>query len=38
MDRGNTKQVILETALELFSVQGFEATSICCRSGKKRHG
>ena len=28
MERGNTKQVILEAALELFSVQGFEATSI----------
>lgn len=28
MERGNTKQVILEVALELFSVQGFEATSI----------
>ena len=28
MDRGNTKQDILEAALELFSVQGFEATSI----------
>ena len=28
MDRGNTKQEILEAALELFSVQGFEATSI----------
>ena len=28
MDRGNTKQEILEEALELFSVQGFEATSI----------
>ncbi len=28
MDRGNTKQVILEASLELFSVQGFEATSI----------
>ena len=28
MDRGNTKQGILEAALELFSVQGFEATSI----------
>ena len=28
MDRGNTKQEILETSLELFSVQGFEATSI----------
>ena len=28
MDRGNKKQEILEAALELFSVQGFEATSI----------
>ena len=28
MDRGNTKQQILEASLELFSVQGFEATSI----------
>ena len=28
MDRGNTKQEILEAALELFSVQGFESTSI----------
>ena len=28
MDRGNTKQAILEASLELFSVQGFEATSI----------
>lgn len=28
MDRGNTKKEILEAALELFSVQGFEATSI----------
>ena len=28
MDRGNTKQEILEAAMELFSVQGFEATSI----------
>ena len=28
MDRGNTKQEILEAALGLFSVQGFEATSI----------
>ena len=28
MDRGNTKQDILEASLELFSVQGFEATSI----------
>ena len=27
MDRGNTKQEILDAALELFSVQGFEATS-----------
>ena len=28
MERGNTKKEILEAALELFSVQGFEATSI----------
>ena len=28
MDRGNTKQEILKSSLELFSVQGFEATSI----------
>ena len=28
MDRGNTKKDILEASLELFSVQGFEATSI----------
>ena len=28
MERGNTKQEILEAALELFSVQGFDATSI----------
>ena len=28
MDRGNTKQEILEAALDLFSVHGFEATSI----------
>ena len=28
MDRGNTKQEVLEAALELFSVQGFDATSI----------
>ena len=28
MDRGNTKHDILEVALELFSVQGFESTSI----------
>ena len=28
MDRGNTKREVLEAALELFSVQGFEATSI----------
>lgn len=27
MERGNTKHEILEAALELFSVQGFEATS-----------
>lgn len=28
MERGNTKQEILEASLELFSTQGFEATSI----------
>ncbi len=28
MDRGNTKQEILEASLNLFSVQGFEATSV----------
>ena len=28
MDRGNTKQEILKASLELFSVHGFEATSI----------
>lgn len=28
MDQGNTKQAILEASLDLFSVQGFEATSI----------
>ena len=28
MERGNTKQEILDASLELFSVQGFEATSI----------
>ena len=28
MERGNTKREILEAALQLFSVQGFEATSI----------
>ncbi|MGM9554145.1 MAG: TetR/AcrR family transcriptional regulator [Faecousia sp.] len=28
MEKGNTKQEILAAALELFSVQGFEATSI----------
>ena len=28
MDRGNTKREILEASLELFSMQGFEATSI----------
>lgn len=33
MDRGNTKQEILEAALELFSVQGFEATSIAQIAG-----
>ena len=28
MEKGNTKQEILEAALDLFSVHGFEATSI----------
>lgn len=28
MDRGNTKKEILDAALELFSVKGFEATSL----------
>ena len=28
MDRGNTKQEILAASLRLFSLQGFEATSI----------
>ena len=28
MERGNTKEAILENALELFSIDGFEATSI----------
>ena len=28
MEKGNTKKEILEAALDLFSVQGFEATSI----------
>ena len=28
MERGNTKQEILEASLDLFSIQGFEATSI----------
>ena len=28
MEKGNTKQEILETALDLFSVQGHEATSV----------
>ena len=28
MKKGNTKQEILEAALDLFSVQGFETTSI----------
>lgn len=33
MDRGNTKEEILDASLELFSVQGFEATSISQISG-----
>ena len=33
MERGNTKQDILEAALDLFSVQGFEATSISQLAG-----
>ena len=33
MDRGNTKKEILDAALELFSVQGFEATSIAQIAG-----
>ena len=33
MDRGNTKQEILHAALELFSVQGFEATSTAQIAG-----
>lgn len=28
MEKGNTKQEILDAALDLFSVQGFEATSV----------
>lgn len=28
MEKGNTRQEILETALELFSVKGYEATSV----------
>ena len=28
MERGNTKEQILDAALDLFSVQGYEATSI----------
>ena len=33
MDRGNTKQEILAASLELFSVQGFEATSTAQIAG-----
>ena len=33
MERGNTKQEILNAALDLFSVQGFEATSIAQIAG-----
>ena len=28
MERGNTKQEILDASLSLFSVQGFEAASV----------
>ena len=28
MEKGNTKQEIIEAALDLFSAQGFEATSV----------
>ena len=28
MKKNNTKQAMLDTALELFSVQGFEAASV----------
>ena len=28
MEKGNTKQEILEMALDMFSVKGYEATSI----------
>ena len=28
MDKGNTKRAIITAALDLFSTQGFEATSI----------
>ncbi len=28
MEKGKTKQAILEASLELFSKQGFEATSV----------
>lgn len=28
MEKGNTRQQILQAALELFSTQGFEATSM----------
>ena len=28
IEKGNTKQLILEAALELFAVQGYEAASI----------
>ena len=33
MGKGNTKQEILEAALDLFSVQGYEATSVSQLSG-----
>ncbi len=37
MDRGNTKQEILDAALELFSVQGFEATSPAPSASVRHH-